>query len=136
MFFSYLRSVLKPYLEKYQSNDPLVLIMASQYLDVIKTLMPLFTNQNMSVASRTSSSSTNSTLKITMQRNVISSLDVLLNLNLTNYKKTDQIDEILFYMNESGKTFVVSVIEKLKSRFLVGSSCLDPSSFQFWEKSS
>ena len=75
-----------------------------------------------------------------MQRNVISSLDVLLNLNLTNYKKTDQIDEILFYMNESGKTFVVSVIEELKLRLLVGSSflhkttCLDPPSLSILGK--
>ena len=55
--------------------------------------------------------------------------------------KTDQIDEKAYFgKNEPGKTFVVSVIEKLKSRLLVGSSflhkttCLDPSSLSILGK--
>ena len=40
-FFSYIAFLLKPYLSKYQSNDPLVPIMADHALDVIKTLMSI-----------------------------------------------------------------------------------------------
>ena len=53
---------------------------------------------------------------------------------LDQLKKNDQIDEKTFLdINDSAKIFVVSIIEKLKSRLLVGSSflhkttCLNPS---------
>ena len=113
--------------------------MASHALDVIKILMHIFYKPEHVSSIKDIKQLKNLTLKITMQRSVVSSLDVLLNLNLTNKKK--QIDEKAYFdMNELGKTFVVSVIEELKLRLLVGSSflhkttCLDPPSLSILGK--
>ena len=38
-FFTYVASVLRPYLERYQNNDPLVPMMACHALYIIKKLM-------------------------------------------------------------------------------------------------
>ena len=132
-FFSYIASLLKPYLSKYQSNDPLVPIMADHALDVIKTLMSIVYKAghvtdvfNLKHLKKFNFNETNS-----KKRTIF--FGCAGQYELDQLKKTDQIDENAYIeINESAKKFVVGIIEKLKSRLLVGSSflhkttCLNP----------
>ena len=132
-FFSYIASVLKPYLSKYQSSDPLVPIMADHALDIIKTLMGIvykaghitgvFTLKHLKKFNFNEPSA--------MKRSIFFGCSG--QFELDQLKKTNQIDEKAYLgVNESAKTFVINIMEKLKSRLLVGSSflhkttCLNP----------
>ena len=124
-FFSYIASVLKPYLTKYQSNDPLVPIMAVHSLDIIKTLMRIVykTGHVSSIMNIKQLKKFNFNDNNAKKRTIFFGCSG--QFELDQLKKTDQVGEKDFLeINESARKFVICIIEKLRSRLLVGSSFL------------
>ena len=133
-FFTYVASVLRPYLERYQNNDPLVPMMACHALYIIKKLMGIVykTEYVASINDIKQLKKFELKDKKAMKRCIFfgcaaqSELDFL--------RRRDEVEEkAVSDLNVLGKSFVVGIIFKIKSRMLVGSSflhqaaCLDPS---------